>query len=493
MSHLNVGGLPSFPGESRVNRGVIPFPVNSDPVGLAPKTTGPSLPRPTDICIADIELTTEDFLYRTPIKFGGVALDRVTMLYAQVTVESPAGKRAAGRSSMPLGNVWAFPTKELAYGQTLQAMQLVAHEVRDVYLNAKLVGHPIEITWGLEHQFLDRAKKIAAQLNLPVPIPPLATLVAASPVDAAIHDAYGKLHHLNCYSTYSKEFLDNDLGRFIGAEFAGVRLDEAITTAPSPTMPLYHLVGALDPIFPEEVTNPVGDGLPESLVDWIRSDGLTHLKIKLNGDLIDWDVKRVLAVNKAAEIVATERGHGGWQFSLDFNERCQTVDYLLDFLNRLRGLNPTAYQRIAYIEQPTARDLAANRNQVIRAASELLPVVIDESLVDLDSLQLARELGYTGVALKACKGQSQSLIFAAAASHLGMSLCVQDLTCPADSLIHSAGLAAHIRGVAAIEANSRQYCPAANRGWDERFPGIFNIRNGRMPTAQLNGLGLGAW
>jgi L-alanine-DL-glutamate epimerase-like enolase superfamily enzyme len=451
------------------------------------------LSRPTDIRIADIQLSTEEFLYRTPIKFGGVALDRVTMLHATVIVESPTGKRSEGRSSMPLGNVWAFPTKELAYAQTLQAMQLIADEVRDVYLHSQLVGHPIEITWELEHQFLERAKQVAANLNLPLAIPPLATLVAASPLDAALHDAYGKLHQLNCYATYSQDFLDNDLGRYLGPEFAGVRLDDAITTSPAATMPLYHLVGALDPIFPEDVTNAVGDGLPESLVDWIRTDGLTHLKIKLNGDLIDWDVQRVLAVNRAADQVAQERGHAGWQFSLDFNERCQSVDYLLDFLHRLQELNPTAYQRIAYIEQPTARDLAANRHQVISAASELLPVVIDESLVDLTSLQLARELGYTGVALKACKGQSQSVIFAAAASHLGMSLCVQDLTCPGDSLIHSAGLAAHVRGVAAIEANSRQYCPSANRGWDERFPGIFTIRNGRMPTAQLNGLGLGAW
>ena len=40
-----------------------------------------------------------------------------------------------------------------------------------------------------------------------------------------------------------------------------------------------------------------------------------------------------------------------------------------------------------------------------------------------------------------------------------MFLCVQDLTCPGSSFIHSASLAAHIPGVAAIEANSRQYCP----------------------------------
>ena len=76
---------------------------------------------------------------------------------------------------------------------------------------------------------------------------------------------------------------------------------------------------------------------------------------------------------------------------------------------------------------------------------------------------LAREMGYTGAALKACKGQSQALLMAAAAQKYKMFLCVQDLTCPGASLIHSAGLAAHVPGVAAIEANARQYVPAANK------------------------------
>jgi hypothetical protein len=41
--------------------------------------------------------------------------------------------------------------------------------------------------------------------------------------------------------------------------------------------------------------------------------------------------------------------------------------------------------------------------------------VIDESLTDLESLMLARDMGYTGVALKACKGQNQAMLTAAAA------------------------------------------------------------------------------
>ena len=125
-------------------------------------------------------------------------------------------------------------------------------------------------------------------------------------------------------------------------------------------------------------------------------------------------------------------------------------------------------------------------------AAKLRPIVIDESLTDLENLLLAREMGYTGVALKACKGQSQALLMAAAAQKFGMFRCVQDLTCPGASLIHSAGLAAHVPGVAAIEANSRQYVPAANKPWEAKLPGIFVIKDGTMDTSTLTGHGLGA-
>jgi hypothetical protein len=101
-------------------------------------------------------------------------------------------------------------------------------------------------------------------------------------------------------------------------------------------------------------------------------------------------------------------------------------------------------------------------------------------------------MGYTGAALKACKGQSNMMILAPYMERNKMFLCVQDLTCPGASLIQSASLAAHVPGVKAIEANSRQYVPAANRGWEKRFPGIFHITDGTMDTSHLNGLGIGA-
>jgi L-alanine-DL-glutamate epimerase-like enolase superfamily enzyme len=168
------------------------------------------------------------------------------------------------------------------------------------------------------------------------------------------------------------------------------------------------------------------------------------------------------------------------------------VEYLIGLLNDVKQFHPRAFERIQYIEQPTKRDLKSDRHNLMHEASRLKPVVIDESLIDLETLLLAREMGYTGAALKACKGQSQSLLMSAAIQHFKMFCCVQDLTCPGASLIHSASLAAHIPAVAAIESNARQYCPAANEPWADRFPGIFRISNGTMLTDCLDGPGLGA-
>jgi L-alanine-DL-glutamate epimerase-like enolase superfamily enzyme len=440
----------------------------------------------TDLRIRDVAYSFASYDYRTPIKFGGVPVYGVTLLNVTLTVETRAGEVASGHGSMPLGNVWSFPSRHLKYEHTLDAMKLLADDIARLTRDCTEVGHPIDLTHTLEPLYHQAAARQSA--SLPEPIPPLCTLVVASPFDAALHDALGKAHGISCWHTYGRDFLSHDLGHYLGPEFAGDDLARYVLREPVPSLPLYHLVGALDPLTPAEVTTPVGDGLPETLGEWIAYNGLTHLKIKLNGDDTAWDVERVLGVDAVAE---QTRPGGSWNYSLDFNERCPDVALLLEFLHQLRERGERAYQRVAYIEQPTARDLKANRHQTMHAASALRPVVIDESLLDLETLQMAREMGYTGAALKACKGQSQSLLMAAAAQKYGMFLCVQDLTCPGASLIHSASLAAHIPGVQAIEANARQYVPAANADWIDRYPGVFQITQGVMDTSALNGPGLG--
>jgi L-alanine-DL-glutamate epimerase-like enolase superfamily enzyme len=435
--------------------------------------------------LRDVRLAFEDIRYRAPIKFGGVVLDRATLLNVECDLESASGRRATGFGSMPLGNVWAWPSKALTYEDTLSAMKRLAADVANLYRSSGEIVHPIETAVCLEADIFSAARRISVN----EPMPRLAALVAASPFDAALHDGFGKLHGRNCYEIYGSDLLPYDLGRWLGPDFAGLPLSQFVRTEPRVTMPVYHLVGAVDPLDVNDVARPVGDSLPETLAEWIDRDGLTHLKIKLNGDDEAWDVDRILLVDGVA---TRSQPDTNWRYSLDFNERCPDVDYLMKVLVTIRHRRPAAFARVQYVEQPTARDLKNNPYARMHEAAKIRPVVIDESLVDLESLLLAREMGYSGVALKACKGQSQSLLMAAAAQKFGMFLCVQDLTCPGASLIQSAGLAAHIPGVRAIEANARQYCPAANARWERSHPGIFRITDGTMRTGDLTAVGLGA-
>ena len=145
----------------------------------------------------------------------------------------------------------------MTYDQTLAAMSAVVEKVAGVYRGYAEYGHPIDITWALEHEYVREAEQVGKQLKVADPIPILATLVCASPFDAALHDAFGKAHGLNCFSTYGPEFLPHDLGHYLGAEFAGRRLNDFVLTKAKPRMPLYHLVGALDPLTAADVKTPV--------------------------------------------------------------------------------------------------------------------------------------------------------------------------------------------------------------------------------------------
>ncbi len=445
----------------------------------------------TDIFLSEVQTSTERIEYRVPMKFGGRVVVDVVLLDVQVAVTTRDGRSARGQGSMPMGNAWAWPSQTLSGEQTLRAMISLGERLAAKAGGYQDAGHPLEITHELGGDYDATAQQVIGELQLGEPMPRLAQLVAASPLEAAIHDAYGKVLKQNSYQVLGPEYANRDLAAYLTDEFAGEFLDRYTSQTPNPRMPLYHLVGALDPLSDGDVAQPVNDGLPESLSQWILADGLTHLKIKLAGDDLAWDVERVAGVERISVAAQQQRGCARWFYSLDFNEKCANVEYVLDFLARLKEVAPHALARVQYIEQPTHRDLRANPENRMQRAAQIKPVVIDESLVDLESLQLAREQGYSGVALKACKGHTEALLMGAAAQKYNLFLCVQDLTCVGRSFLHSASLAARIPTIAAIEGNGRQYCPAGNRGWDAQFPEMFQITEGTVGTGVLDGIGLG--
>ena len=442
-----------------------------------------------DIRVESITITYDEHRYRAPYKFGGIPVDRATILNVTATVRTRSGKLVKGFGSMPLGNVWSFPSRVLDYNATLGAMRALAERISKITGGYREYGHPIELNYQLEPEYLKAAAAVTQELKLAQPIPKLCTLVTASAFDAALHDAYGKALGMSSYQTFTRKLMGCDLARYLNNDFKGEELQSYVMRQPRPRISMFHSVGGADAVLPAELQTRLNDGLPETLAEWIKFNGLTHIKIKLQGENLQWDIERTVNIDRIAQ---ETRPNVDWKYCVDFNERCPNVDYVLEYLRKVKEKTPRGFERILYLEQPTARDLKNNRQNVMHEAAKLRPVVIDESLTDLESLLLAREMGYTGVALKACKGQSQAMLMAAAAQKYKMFLCVQDLTCPGASLVHSAGIAAHVPGVSGIEANSRQYMPAANEPWKKTHPGLFTVKDGTFDTSRLNSPGLSA-
>src|SRR5882672_11105486 len=148
--------------------------------------------KPTDIRIEDVNYAYEDYVYRTPIKFGGSVLDRATIINVNCTVRTAGGEISKGFGSMPMGNVWSFPSRTLSYETTLGAMKALAERISKITAGYKESGHPIDINVALEPAYLAAAGEVTRQLKLQEPIPKLCTLVTASAFDGAVHDAFGK-------------------------------------------------------------------------------------------------------------------------------------------------------------------------------------------------------------------------------------------------------------------------------------------------------------
>lgn len=442
----------------------------------------------TDITIQSVANSTVSYNYRQPMKFGGRVVEDVCVLRTEIEVSSAAGKKkATGIGEMTMGTAWAWPSK-LPSKITLKVLLELANRVAKRAAEAKLTGDPFQVT----HQLAELRTLVVAELDAEYKIqggiPKLAAMMALSPLEAAIHDAFGRNLKLSSFDCLTAEFLNQDLSAYLGEDFVGKYPSEYILSKPKPTMPLYHLVGALDPLSAEDLKTRLNDGYPETLEEWLHTDGISHLKLKLAGNNIDWDVGRIVEVTRICEIVASERT---WKLSFDFNEQCPDEDYVIDLLERLERLSPLSHDRLQYIEQPTPRDLTIRTEMTVHRISRLRPIVIDESLTDLASLKLARQRGYTGIALKACKGHSECLLMAAAAAEYKMFTCFQDLTCVGGSFLHSASLSSRINKVAAIEGNGRQYCPAGNQAYMKQYAPMFRVRYGTVPTDLLGGIGLG--
>lgn len=428
---------------------------------------------------------------RMPLKFGAEVTTHLNCLRVKLTVEDPAGKRAHGWGETPLSVQWVWPSP-LSYSIRQQRVLEFCRRIGKAWAEFPGTGHPMEIGADFQREVLPRELKNFNALHPDEePMPWLAALVCASAFDIALHDAAGQVSGLPVYALYGPEHLSRTLESFIEpapdakVDFTGRYPVEYLVSNAPKQLPVWHLVGGLDPLTREEIgPDAPKDGYPVSLDDWIRTDGLKCLKIKLRGNDAAWDYERMVRVGE----VAIREGVD-W-LSADFNCMVSDVEYVNTMLDRLMLEYPRIYGMLLYVEQPFPYDLEKDLLDV-HSLSARKPLFLDESAHEWREVRLGRSLGWTGVALKTCKTQTGALLSACWAKAHGMTLMVQDLTNSMLAQVSHVQLAAHVGTIMGVECNAMQFCPEASLPEAAVHPGLYCRRHGILDLSTIQGPGFG--
>jgi L-alanine-DL-glutamate epimerase-like enolase superfamily enzyme len=416
--------------------------------------------------VLDADVSFSSLRFATPLQLSSGVIDEVTQATVSIVGEV-AGRRATGRGTVPLSDLWAWPDFSLSHATrdgVLRTMcERLAAEAPKCFRDVK--AHPLELGLRL-HQWACHEMAIE-------PDPPLlARAMCASPFDAAIHDAAGRALNRSAFSLYNEAVAMPSADAYFpeGGACGAIR---DVLRQPRLELPAWYVVGIHEP-------------LESTLVPAIRRHGYWCFKLKLSGRDNELDAARTIEVYR----VAKESGVSNVRLTGDTNEANSSIESVVDYLERLKAGDRDAFAALAYLEQPTSRDIRKHPFDW-RAVTQHVPVMIDEGLTDVESAVEARRQGYSGLALKTCKGHSMLLVCAAWAHRHGMPISLQDLTNPGISLIHAALVGAHLPTINGAELNSPQFTPAANQEFTDRLPGLFQPRDGvhRLPRDIPPGLG----
>ncbi|HWV24287.1 MAG TPA: enolase C-terminal domain-like protein [Thermomicrobiales bacterium] len=416
--------------------------------------------------------------------FGAAAATDLTLAHVRVTVEGTRGGVAEGWGAIILSWPWAFPDPGIEGATRDRLMREMVDAFGRALVSRGEWGHPLDHFLAMEPELGSIAADTGRQLGVSVPVPALCAKVAYSPIDAAIHDAYGMLLGLNSFRTMTGEHMSWDLSRLLGPGFAGRYPSDFVRPQPVARLPIAHTVGAFDPLTPGDIR----EGSISPLTGWIERDGVTDFKVKLRGQDLEWDIARLVDVYRVA---CETHAHAARPLIFgDLNEQAPSRDYIVELLDRLETDHPAVYRALDALEQPMSRELDDNAPD-LRDVSTRVPVVLDEGLASLEAIDTARARGWNGIALKTCKTQSLMMLALAKATEAGMHISVQDLSNPGIALLHSASLASRLPVTRAMESNANQYFPDASAPEAAVFPETFVAHEGRVATGELTGPGLG--
>lgn len=404
--------------------------------------------------IAEASLQVRGVTLRTPFRFGAVTVRQSDHIIARVVIEGTGGTRAAGCASDALAAKWFDKNPAKSERQNVLDLGNAAEQARRNLLAGGQADTLFRHWLPLEREAV-RAAEAAG-------LPAIVGAFAASLFERALFEALGRLAGLPFHRVVRDNLAGLEPG-VVHPELQGFDLAASLPAEPLPAVHIRHTVGMLDPLVPADLPpgGGVGDGLPECLTEYLRSDGVRYLKVKIGGDP-EQDLARLIRV---AETVEAVRGTD-YAVTLDGNEQYRDPERLLALLEAARA-EPRLRVFLGntlFIEQPIPREAAFDPalKAAIGRLCAIKPLVLDEADGRLDAFKQGVAMGWRGVSAKNCKGVIKSLLNHAlvrlwSTPQRPLLLSAEDLTVLPVIALHQDLATVATLGLTHVEKNGHHY------------------------------------
>ena len=407
-----------------------------------------SLSTAPEFRVCEIELLEIPVTLRMPFRFGVVTLRRCFQAFVRARIETASGQSHWGAAAEMVVPKWFDKNPALSDADNFEQERSVLRMAKDAYLSdaraTTAFGH------FARHHHAHQKQCESFGFN------PLLASYGPALIDRAVLDALCRMTGTSFYQA-----VQANLPGISDAmpEFAGLGMDTFLQQLkPAQQIAARHTVGLVDAITRADVTEPVNDGLPETLEEVVKVYGHRYFKLKVSGKL-DADLDRLTAIASVLDRIPQ-----GYLSSLDGNEQYPDAQSMGELLQRMRAT--PALQRmcesILFIEQPIARQHALSAD--LTGVSLGWPVIIDESDGLLDAFVHARACGYSGISSKTCKGVYRSLLNAARCVNWNAQEGRQRFFMSGEDLTVQAGLSVqqdlalvNVLGITHVERNGHHY------------------------------------
>jgi hypothetical protein len=388
------------------------------------------------LVVRDIAFFERPVAFVRPFRFGAVVVNAAPQAFVRVEIEIEGKGVSTGASAEMLVPKWFDKRAHLSTDQTVGELRRALAIARDLYL-----AHS-----GFDTAFGLHARCIAAQIEACAKedIPPLAAAYGPAEIDKAVLDALLRGMGVDFFAgmvgniagidaRLSPDLANRDIVQFL----AGRRRLQRVA--------IRHTVGLDDKL--------EGAG---GVADPHENSGARYFKLKLNGDP-EADAARLTRIGNELASLAYD-----YRVSLDANEQYADLSglgSLMDRLDRDDALQPIT-RKLLYVEQPMPRDIT---RQSPLGDLSVNAFIIDEADDSYDAFPVARELGYSGVSSKSCKGIYKAIVNATRAAKWSSANGAQffvtgeDLTCQAGLAVQQDLALGALIGVTHAERNGHHY------------------------------------